>query len=246
MNIFEKMLKATDEINRVAKNLSVGIGQNQYKAVGEADVLAAVKPVEVAIGIYSYPLSRKIIESNVYTTSKSYKDRDGKEETKETNTFFIRLETTYRFVNTEKPEEFVDVTTYGDGADTQDKAPGKAMTYSDKYALLKAYKIETGEDPDQHLSEPMKKNEYTKKPQIDTPDAAQAEIDKIKAGLINKVQITSIENELKRTGIKTLQITIHGKKYAVDDLSKLNFEQWKESMEMLSTVPDKKETDLPL
>lgn len=86
----------------------------------------------------------------------------------------------------------------------------------------------------------------TQKPQIDTPDAAQAEIEKIKAGLINKVQITSIENELKRTGIKTLQITINGKKYAVDDLSKLNFEQWKESMEMLSTVPDKKETDLPL
>lgn len=241
MNIFEKMLKATDEINRVAKNLSVGIAQNQYKAVGEADVLAAVKPVEVAIGIYSYPVSRKVLESNVYTTSKTYK-----EETKEINTFFFRIETTYRFVNTEKPEEYIDVTTYGDGVDTQDKAPGKAMTYSDKYALLKAYKIETGEDPDQHLSEPMKKNEYTKKPQIDTPDAAQAEIEKIKAGLINKVQITSIENELKRTGIKTLQITIHGKKYAVDDLSKLNFEQWKESMEMLSTVPDKKETDLPL
>lgn len=240
MNIFEKMLKATDEINRVAKNLKVGVGNSGYQAVGEADVLAAVKPVEVAIGIYSYPVSRKIIESNVYTTSKTYNN-----ETKESNTFFIRLETVYRFVNVEAPEEYIDVTTYGDGVDTQDKSPGKAMTYSDKYALLKAYKIETGEDPDQHLSEPMKKNEYTKK-QADTPDAAQAEIEKIKAGLINKVQITSIENELKRTGIKTLQITIHGKKYAVDDLSKLNFEQWKESMEMLSTVPDKKETDLPL
>ena len=84
MNIFEKMLKATDEINRVAKNLSVGIAQNQYKAVGEADVLAAVKPVEVAIGIYSYPVSRKVLESNVYTTSKTYK-----EETKEINTFFF-------------------------------------------------------------------------------------------------------------------------------------------------------------
>ena len=241
MNIFEKMLKATDEINRVAKNLKVGVGNSGYQAVGEADVLAAVKPVEVAIGIYSYPVSRKIIESNVYTTSKTYNN-----ETKESNTFFIRLETVYRFVNVEAPEEYIDVTTYGDGVDTQDKSPGKAMTYSDKYALLKAYKIETGEDPDQHLSEPMKKNEYTKKPQIDTTDAAQSEIDKIKAGLINKVQITSIENELKRTGIKTLQITIHGKKYTVDDLSKLNFEQWKESMEMLSTVPDKKETDLPL
>ena len=49
MNIFEKMLKATDEINRVAKNLKVGVGNSGYQAVGEADVLAAVKPVEPAL-----------------------------------------------------------------------------------------------------------------------------------------------------------------------------------------------------
>ena len=30
------------------------------------------------------------------------------------------------------------------------------MTYADKYALLKAYKIETGDDPDQNASEPLK------------------------------------------------------------------------------------------
>ena len=49
----------------------------------------------------------------------------------------------------------MEITTYGDGVDSQDKAPGKAMTYSDKYALLKAYKIQTGDDPDQNASEPM-------------------------------------------------------------------------------------------
>ena len=73
MNIYEKMLKATEQINRVAKNLKVGLGNNQYKAVGEADVLEAVKPVEVELGIYSYPLSRKIVETNVYTTTSEYK-----------------------------------------------------------------------------------------------------------------------------------------------------------------------------
>lgn len=30
------------------------------------------------------------------------------------------------------------------------------MTYGDKYALLKAYKIQTGDDPDQNASEPLK------------------------------------------------------------------------------------------
>ena len=62
---------------------------------------------------------------------------------------------TVRFVNVDKPEEYIDITTYGDGVDSQDKAPGKAMTYGDKYALLKAYKIITGDDPDQTASAPL-------------------------------------------------------------------------------------------
>ena len=64
----------------------------------------------------------------------------------------MRLETAYRFINMDKPEEFIDIDTYGDGLDTGDKAPGKAMTYADKYALMKAYKISTGDDPDKEAS----------------------------------------------------------------------------------------------
>lgn len=148
MNIYEKMLAITDELNAVAKNLTVGEGRNAYKAVGEADVLAAVKPLEAKHKVYSYPFSRKIVDTSVMTTTSTYNGN-----TKETNKLFLRLETVYRFVNIEKPEEYIDITTYGDGVDSQDKATGKAMTYADKYALLKAYKIITGEDPDQKMSE---------------------------------------------------------------------------------------------
>ena len=66
---------------------------------------------------------------------------------------YLRVKTTYRFVCTDDPSSFIDIVSYGDGVDTQDKAPGKAMTYSDKYALMKAYKIQTGDDPDQYASE---------------------------------------------------------------------------------------------
>ena len=46
MNIFQRMLAATSEINRVAKNLKVDISKSQsYKAVAESDVLEAVKPI---------------------------------------------------------------------------------------------------------------------------------------------------------------------------------------------------------
>ena len=165
-NIYQRLSAITAEISNVAKNLAVGSGQNSYKAVGEADVLAAVKPIEAKHGIYSYPASRQVIDSGVLTSVKEYKG-----EQKETKQFYVRVETVYRFVNVDKPEEFIDVTSYGDGVDTQDKAPGKAMTYSDKYALLKAYKIVTGDDPDQNASDEMKgyqRKEAQKKPDVIT------------------------------------------------------------------------------
>lgn len=155
-NIFKRLSLITSEITAVAKNLDVGWGKNQYKAVGEADVLAAVKPIEAKHGVYSYPYSREIIESAVLVTAKA----DGGESKQQ----FMRVKTVYRFVNTDNPADYIDITTYGDGVDSQDKAPGKAMTYGDKYALLKAYKIITGDDPDQTASAPLKDKE-PKKPQ---------------------------------------------------------------------------------
>lgn len=148
MNIFEKMSAITAELTAVAKNLSVGEGWSSYKAVGEADVLAAVRPLEVKHKVYSYPVDREIVSSQIMESEREYKGNVTK-----TQKQFMRVKTTYRFVNMENPEEFVDIVSYGDGVDPQDKAPGKAMTYSDKYALLKAYKIITGEDPDQYKSE---------------------------------------------------------------------------------------------
>jgi hypothetical protein len=151
MNIFEKMSAVTNEITAVAKNLNVGYGRSSYKATGEADVLAAVKPAEAKNRIYSYPVEREIVESGVLTSVKS----DGSELKQN----FLRVRVVYRFVDMDDPATYIDIVTYGDGIDPGDKAPGKAMTYADKYALLKAYKIITGDDPDQYASEPLKSKE---------------------------------------------------------------------------------------
>jgi hypothetical protein len=83
--------------------------------------------------------------------------------------FMSRIKTVYRFVNIEKPDDYIETTTFAEGIDSQDKGSGKAMTYADKYALMKAYKISTGDDPDQTASEPT---QYTKATpgQKKTPD----------------------------------------------------------------------------
>lgn len=191
-NIFQKMLAITQEIATVAKNLNVDSGKIKYKAVGEADVLAAVKPIEAKHGVYSYPVSRKVIDSGTMVSMSEYNGNK-----KETSKLFMRIETVYRFVNTEKPDEYIDITTYGDGVDTQDKAPGKAMTYSDKYALLKAYKIQTGDDPDQDASEPLKQMEMSK---------------------IGKARAAALMTELSKAGQDASKIAAY---YKVKDLSDL-------------------------
>ena len=169
MNIYQKMLKATERIGVVAKNLKVEITKNNaYKAVSERDILDAVKPIETELGIYSYPHTRQIVETSVLEQSK--KDyQTGEYYT--TKQLFMRIETVYRFINIDNPSEFVDITTYGDGVDSQDKATGKAMTYADKYALMKAYKISTGDDPDaepSHELKGVKGNEFATPAQIRT------------------------------------------------------------------------------
>lgn len=148
LNIYQRLLKITEELKTVEKSLNVKVtDKSSYKAVSERDVLDAVKPLEVKHGVYSYAFDRNVIDSGVLTsTRREY----------EVKQLYLRLETIYRFVNVDNPTEYIDIKSYGDGIDTGDKATGKAMTYADKYALLKAYKISTGDDPDQEPSDELK------------------------------------------------------------------------------------------
>ena len=141
MNIYEKMLLISSELSDVEKTTMLPVNRSgkEKPVFGEQDVLRSVKPLLLKYKVYGYPASRHILETKTLTNG-------------ETQYNFMRVETTYRFVNVEKPEEFIEVQSYGDGIDTGDKAPGKALTYSDKYALMKAFQIVTGDDPDQEPS----------------------------------------------------------------------------------------------
>lgn len=153
-NIYQRMSAITAELQTVAKNLTVPTGgKNSYKAVSERDILDAVKPLEEKHGVYSYPVTRNVLESNLLESEKSYTDNQGNTTVTKLTTFMTRIETLYRFVNVDNPTEYIETVTFAEGIDSQDKGSGKAMTYADKYALMKAYKISTGDDPDQTASE---------------------------------------------------------------------------------------------
>lgn len=202
-NIYEKMSAITTELQTVAKNLTVQQTKtSSYKAVSERDILDAVKPVEAKHGVYSYPVRRTILESNMLESESTYNGNTTKK-----TTFMTRIETVYRFVNVEKPEEYVETTTFAEGIDSQDKGSGKAMTYADKYALMKAYKISTGDDPDQVASIDTR---YTKKKKQDisydgyATEAQASEIINLYRGNMDK-----LDRLLRKKGVtSTVMLTV--------------------------------------
>ena len=150
MNIYQRIDAITAELAVVAKNLTVQTGKSSsYKAVGERDIIDAVKPVEHKYGVVSFPVIREILDDTMLESEATdYRGNPVKK-----TTFYIKIRTKYRFVNIDNPEDFIETETISDGIDSGDKGGGKAMTYGDKYALMKVYKISTGEDPDQKASE---------------------------------------------------------------------------------------------
>lgn len=231
MNIYEKLLAITSEMQTVAKNLEVGIGKNQYKAVGEADVLRAVKELEKKYNVYSYPYSRKVIDSSIMQTKKEYQGQ-----VTEGNQIYMRLETVYRFVNIEKPEEYIDITTYGDGVDTQDKAPGKAMTYGDKYALMKAYKIITGEDPDQNPSPDnvtnLNSNKKENKPKEETINEEELDM------LVTEQQAKTVYALMMSKGLDVEKQLQHN--YGISNTKDLTRRQYASILNAIKNMPNKK------
>ena len=153
-NIYQRMAAITAELQTVAKNLDVQTGGGKsYRAVSERDIIDAVKPLEAKYGVYSYPADRETVASEILESESTYGDKTTKK-----TTFYSRIRTIYRFVNVDDPRDYIDTVVFSVGLDSKDKGDGKAMTYGDKYALMKAYKISTGDDPD---AEASKDTSYT-------------------------------------------------------------------------------------
>ena len=154
-NIYRRLAAITAELQTVAKNLDIDTGRGKgYKAVSERDIIDAVKPLEAKYGVYSYPVNRETVAAEILESESEYNGKVTKK-----STFYTRLRTVYRFVNLDEPTDYLETVTFSVGIDNQDKGDGKAMTYADKYALMKAYKISTGDDPDNEAS---KETAYTR------------------------------------------------------------------------------------
>lgn len=144
-NLYQKIQDVSNEIRNIEKNLQVGNEKYGYKAVSDKDVVLAVKDAETKHKIYSIPFKQELINSEVIKTTNA--------KGIETLKFVDNIKMTVRIIDLDNISNYIEVESLGKGIDTSDKGFGKASTYARKYALLNAYKIVTGEDPEAEKSQ---------------------------------------------------------------------------------------------
>jgi hypothetical protein len=143
MNIYQKLIEVRKEVPYLQKE-SQGA---QYKYVGSSQVLANVKKKMDELQLLLIPgvVAHKVTESAV-----DFFDKETDHVTKRTTTYFTELDMTMTWVNAENPEETIVSPWYGQGVDIAgEKGVGKALTYAEKYFMLKFFNIPTDkDDPD--------------------------------------------------------------------------------------------------
>lgn len=131
--IYKKLAAVRREIEYIQKDKRVGEGG--YMAVTHDMVTAQVRGALIKAGVLIVP-SVCGVPGVVLTGTHTAKEVP-----------YIRFEALYnvRFVS-EDDGSHVEMTVAAHALDHGDKAPGKALSYATKYAILKMFNIETGED----------------------------------------------------------------------------------------------------
>jgi len=142
-NLYQKIQAVSNEVMNIEKDMTVGSGSYSYKAVSDTAVTLQIKKAETIHGVISIPILQECISSEVVKQTKSGK---------ESLLFVDNIKMTVRIIDVDDPQSYIDIESFGKGVDNGDKGFGKASTYARKYALLNAYKIATGEDPDAEKS----------------------------------------------------------------------------------------------
>lgn len=131
LNIYQRVTKVREAVAYIRKEKKV----ESYMAVTHDAVTALTRDQFIAHGIVIVPSC--IVQSAVKDTG-TLTSR---------GTPFIRFEARYRFevVNMDDPADKFSIEIEAHALDHGDKAPGKALSYAKKYAVLKLLEIESGE-----------------------------------------------------------------------------------------------------
>lgn len=208
MNIYQKLV----EVRKAVPYLQKSQQGQQYQYVGSSQVLAAVRAKMDELQLLLIP---SITDKTLHLSAIEQFNKDSDKPFKRTTTYFTELEMKMTWVNAENPEEKIEIPWYAQGVDIAgEKGVGKALTYGEKYFLLKQFNISTDkDDPDAF----QKKSEESKpKPKKEAPSGKL--IDNIKHTAYELAELTGVEPAKVFENLNVM------------DLSKLDAEEAKKAL----------------
>jgi hypothetical protein len=178
LNIYQRINEVRKKATYVQKDKTV-TGAGSYKAVTHDAVTALLRNHLIDQGIVIVP---RLISSGVEAIGAT-----------SSGTTIIRYTGKYEidFVNCDDPADRVTVPGEAHANDHGDKAPGKATSYATKYAMLKLFSIETGED-DEGRVEPYESLEKITEKQAADLEALIDEVKADKARFLAHMKVDSI------------------------------------------------------
>lgn len=147
MNLYQKLAKIRKQVEVIRKNKK---GFN-YSYVSDDEILARVSVFLDKYGISLIPnVSMGTLKVEPYTYKKTKVSKQGEIYEETVNEVLVSADMTWTWVNNNKPEERINVdwVLVGQQADAS-QALGSALTYTNRYFLLKFFNIATPDnDPD--------------------------------------------------------------------------------------------------
>lgn len=179
LNIYQRINEVRKKVSYAKKDKEVA-GQG-YKAVTHDAVTALLRNHLIDFGVLIVP---RLMSSSMLEAGK----------TKNGGTIY-RYEGKYEvdFVNCDNPEDRITVPGEAHANDTSDKAPGKATSYATKYAMLKLFSIETGENEEGRV-EPYEAIQRVTPEQAANIEALISEVSADKAKFLKWQQVDSVED----------------------------------------------------
>lgn len=141
LNIYQRINAVMKDVSYVQKDRAVSGGGANYKAVTHDQAVSVIRASLVNHGIVIEPVQRsgEFLQMRDLNLPQPVK---------------MGLYSGFydvHFVNIDKPEERTTISVEAHANDNGDKAPGKAMTYAVKTAILKQFTLETGEDDESRV-----------------------------------------------------------------------------------------------
>ncbi len=158
---FSEIIKKVNSSKRLVPDLLKAPKGNNFRAVSESAILDVINPILNEAGVF---YTVEVIDPKL-----DIREAWGSKGKKLQFIATLKVRLDFYYSGGDLSQYIMCSEAVGMGIDDNDKAMGKAYTYAVKYALLKLFRLQFGDDADAEASEPL----YPEKPKENATESTK-------------------------------------------------------------------------